>query len=128
MSDCSVYVERDGRWRLRCYVATDSTARLTEQVTLRRATTAADGAGGLTQAWSDLGTRWAHVELKRGRELERGDATRAQATYEIVLRRDATTAALSPTDRVVVRGDECEIVVVDAPPRSSWVRIEAVRL
>ena len=42
--------------------------RLTERITLQRATRTADGGGGTTQSWSTLATVWAEAKPRGGRE------------------------------------------------------------
>ena len=45
-----------------------------------------DGAGGLRRGWNELGTLWAQVEGRTGRERAVGDVTISSAAYRIIVR------------------------------------------
>jgi head-tail adaptor len=55
-----------------------------------------DGAGGLTTSWTALGTLWAEVDARSGREGRLGGAVVARASFRITVRGAAVGAASRP--------------------------------
>ena len=45
-----------------------------------------DGAGGFTQSWTALGTHWASVEARTGRERAQGGATVSSMSFRVIVR------------------------------------------
>lgn len=46
----------------------------------------ADGAGGFEVSWVPMGTLWADVRLRSGREVSRAGAALSRAAYRIIVR------------------------------------------
>ncbi len=59
---------------------------LNRALTLETATRVADGAGGFAESWQALGTLWAEVTPKSGREREREDVSAARTEFRITVR------------------------------------------
>ncbi|MFC6687789.1 head-tail adaptor protein [Jhaorihella thermophila] len=70
--------------------------RLNRALVLERPVRAPDGAGGFSEAWEALGTVWAEVTARTGRE--RGEAGMPVSTvvYRIVLRAAPVGASMRP--------------------------------
>ena len=45
-----------------------------------------DGAGGFIQVWTALGTLWAEIDARSGRETDRSGAPVSRASYRITVR------------------------------------------
>lgn len=45
-----------------------------------------DGAGGFSEGWTTLGTLWAEVTARTGREAAQGGAAVSRVSYKIVVR------------------------------------------
>ena len=45
-----------------------------------------DGAGGFSEGWTTLGTLWAEVTARSGREAAQGGAAVSRVSYKIVVR------------------------------------------
>lgn len=76
---------------------------MTERVSVERATTTADGAGGQDVTWAAVYPRglWAKVQSVRGREEERLGRLSTVETYLIMVRFGVD---VETTDRIVWRG------------------------
>ncbi|MCM2561034.1 head-tail adaptor protein [Lutimaribacter sp. EGI FJ00015] len=59
---------------------------LTRALTLETPVEAPDGAGGLTRSWVGLGTLWAEVVARTGREREGDGAQMSLTGYRITVR------------------------------------------
>ncbi len=59
---------------------------LNRQLVLESAQRAADGAGGFTETWVALGTLWAEVEARTGRERTGAEVTISTMRYRITVR------------------------------------------
>jgi SPP1 family predicted phage head-tail adaptor len=59
---------------------------LNRRLVLEEETRAPDGAGGWTRGWTALGTHWAAVEARSGREVERGEREGSRISHRILLR------------------------------------------
>ena len=70
--------------------------QLDELLIIERATESRDDEGGVTEAWTSQGTRWAHVEDLFGRELERARLIESTTTHRVTIR---TFDDLNPGDR-----------------------------
>lgn len=60
--------------------------RLTRQLVLETPQKAADGAGGFTESWAALGSLWAHLEARTGRETSGAAMPLSLLRYRITLR------------------------------------------
>jgi head-tail adaptor len=63
------------------------TPKLTRRLTLEERVQVPDGAGGFVQSWQELGTLWASVEHRTGREIQTRPAISVSLTpYRIIVR------------------------------------------
>ncbi|MCZ7675990.1 MAG: head-tail adaptor protein [Roseovarius sp.] len=70
--------------------------RLNRRLVLERAVRVPDGAGGFAEAWAEVGTLWADIRARTGRERA-GEAVGLSATgYRIVVRAAAHGAPSRP--------------------------------
>ncbi|MEO0390414.1 MAG: head-tail adaptor protein [Pseudomonadota bacterium] len=60
--------------------------RLTHRLTLETPGHVSDGAGGYAQTWTPLGTLWAELALRSGRERTDGGAPLSTQGYRITVR------------------------------------------
>ena len=60
--------------------------RLNRKLVLEAPVQAADGAGGFTNGWAALGTLWANVAARTGREAAGVAAPLSRVAYRIVVR------------------------------------------
>jgi head-tail adaptor len=60
--------------------------RLNRKLVLEAALRLPDGAGGVTQSWEALGTLWAEVSARAGREAEAEGVNVARVGYRITVR------------------------------------------
>lgn len=96
---------------------------LRERITIERAATADDGAGGETVSWSSYATIWAKVQPVRGREEVRLGRLSSVETYLVVIRHRTD---LSELDRVVWRGKTLNIrTMQDRDMDRAFLTIEA---
>lgn len=93
--------------------------QLTKRVILRRVkdspTKNSDGAIDYSIAsgnWENIGERWAKFQTGGGRESFQAEQIEAGITHTITMRRDSVTAALTPMDRLQLRGRWFGIVSV----------------
>ncbi len=56
-----------------------------------------DGAGGYIETWTDLGTLWASITLRSGRETTGEDTSLSRTAFRIVLRSAPIGAPSRPT-------------------------------
>lgn len=70
--------------------------RLLRRLVLEAPERLPDGAGGFTVTWTALGTLWADVTARVGREDLLGGATRPRVRYRIVVRGAPIGAASRP--------------------------------
>lgn len=76
-----------------------------ERVTLqRKGTKALDEYGNTQEAYSDLGTRYAQVEERTGREQLDAGANSEIGSATIRMHRDSLTSTLKAGDRIYARG------------------------
>lgn len=59
---------------------------LNRPLVLEEAQRSPDGAGGYSESWTPLGTLWAQVEARSGRELQSGGASLSRTGYRIIVR------------------------------------------
>lgn len=77
---------------------------LNKRATFQRFTETADGAGGVTVAWSDFATVWAQYSPERAREkIQQGRIADNQAGA-LRVRSSTTTRQVDPTFRVMLDG------------------------
>ena len=60
--------------------------RLTRHLVLETPQRVSDGAGGFTESWAALGTLWAHLEARTGRETSGAAMAVSLARYRVTLR------------------------------------------
>ncbi|WP_299962040.1 head-tail adaptor protein [uncultured Roseobacter sp.] len=63
-----------------------STPHLNRKLVLEAPQRLSDGAGGYIESWQALGTVWARVDARTGRETARGDAPVSTLSYRIIVR------------------------------------------
>ena len=63
-----------------------SAPRLNRAMVLETASEMSDGAGGFTETWAALGTLWAEVKPRTGREREREAVSASRMDYRITVR------------------------------------------
>lgn len=63
-----------------------SPGRLRQRITIRRDVRSPNGKGGFTTAWQDVGTVWAEVIGRTGREATIGEAIQGISVYQITIR------------------------------------------
>ena len=83
--------------------------QMDQRITLQRYAETADGAGGVTQTWTDLADNpsvWASVKAKAGREAM--DAGRVNAAYVVVFT-IRNRSDLSEMDRILWNGEHYNI-------------------
>jgi SPP1 family predicted phage head-tail adaptor len=73
--------------------------QLRHKITVSRATTVSDNAGGFTSSWATYAQPWAFVEFLNGREAMLGHALEAIGNYRITIRYNAK---LQPTDQITL--------------------------
>ncbi len=71
--------------------------RLNRRLVLEGALRSPDGAGGFTETWSALGTLWAEVNARTGRERVEAGMPISTASYRIVVRAAPVGAPSRPT-------------------------------
>ena len=62
------------------------TPLLTRKLALESPSSAPDGAGGLTVTWTELGTLWAEIVPRAGREVVSGDRETSVQRHRITVR------------------------------------------
>lgn len=94
---------------------------LTEQIIIRRASTASDGAGGKTVTWADYITGlWAKIDDISGRERNRTERYSANGVYQVWVR---APADIGVKDRVQWNGREFNIVeALPLPERHAFFK------
>lgn len=63
-----------------------NTPRLNRRLVLEAPERVSDGAGGYAEAWVSLGSVWAEVSARTGRETAQGGAPVSRMSYKIVVR------------------------------------------
>jgi head-tail adaptor len=63
-----------------------SAPQLTQLLVLEQATRVADGAGGFTSTWAEVGTHWAEITSGAGRITAGEEVFLSQVPYRITLR------------------------------------------
>lgn len=95
--------------------------QLNKRITLQQKTTAGDGAGGVTETWSDVATVWAAVEPLNGPERYQAQKLQTIITHKVTIR---YRVGVSPKMRVVYSGRILEIVeVIDPNERHEQLRL-----
>lgn len=73
-----------------------SSVQLSRQLVLEEPMRVADGLGGFTQEWQALGTHWAQVTARTGRESGIAGGVTSRMGYKIVVRAAPWGAAKRP--------------------------------
>lgn len=63
-----------------------SAPNLNRQLVLEERSQMADGAGGFIDSWNALGTLWADVQLRSGRDMSGQDGAMGLMSYRIIVR------------------------------------------
>lgn len=96
---------------------------LREPVTVQRKTRTADGAGGYTEAWSDVLSTRAHVSATSGTERWRSDRTEATTAFKVVMR---YASNITEADCIVIRNRRHGIRFIDnIELKNRWLKIDA---
>lgn len=96
-----------------------------QRVTLQRKATTADGIGGQTEAWAGIGTVWAKVTPRIGREAMEGGRMNASAMATFTIR---YRADLTELDRLIWRGEAWNIRrIMRVSGRGLWLDVDAER-
>jgi SPP1 family predicted phage head-tail adaptor len=79
-----------------------SAPQLNRRMALERAVQAADGAGGYATAWAELGSLWAALTPRSGREANVAGASLSRMSWRITLRAapEGSEARVRPGDRL----------------------------
>lgn len=70
--------------------------RLNRQLVLEMPARVADGAGGFTESWTPLGTLWANITARSGREKAGIVAPLSLVTTKIIVRAAPTSSGARP--------------------------------
>lgn len=104
-----------------------SAGMLQSRIVIRRKTRTPDGAGGVTETWSDIGTPWAYWTKPSGREVWGADRTMPMASVKAVIRfrGDANgNPFYTAADRVEYRGRQYAVISArDADDRQEWIEL-----
>ncbi|WP_422050093.1 head-tail adaptor protein [Shimia sp.] len=90
---------------------------LSRKLVLERPLAAPDGAGGFARTWEALGTVWADVRLRSGRERDGGDMSLSSVRYKITLRGAPVGSQMRPTPDCRFR-DGARIFTIEAVAES----------
>lgn len=102
-----------------------SAGKRDQRVLFQRLEQTSDGGGGWITSWEALFSRWAEVRPLTGRERDQAQQTEAPRNYRITVPRDAGTAGLLASDRVVWLGKVMQIrFIADAGPRPMEMMID----
>ncbi len=70
--------------------------KLTRSLVLEEAVRLPDGAGGYTENWTQLGTLWAELQMRNGRETSGEGGAMSLTGYRVVIRSAAFGAPSRP--------------------------------
>ncbi|SMP11406.1 head-tail adaptor protein [Shimia sagamensis] len=90
-----------------------SAVTLSRRLLLERPLAAPDGAGGFAHTWETLGSVWAEVVARSGRNVDGGAMTLSAARYRITLRGAPVGAERRPTPACRFREGE-RVFAIDA--------------
>lgn len=91
--------------------------RLSRRLTLEAPQYAPDGAGGFVTVWNPLGTVWAELRPRAGRELEQGGASVSRVSYRITVRATPPGSPQRPEPKARYR-DGARVFVIRAVTES----------
>ena len=101
--------------------------KLRHRVTLQRLTGDRGPAGGVNDAWADIGIRWASVRPLTGREWTAAAAANTQVSHDVMLRHDSLTTTLTPRDRLIFESRIFDIqAAIDVEERGREIRLMCV--
>lgn len=84
---------------------------LNRRLVLEQAARAPDGAGGFARDWTPLGSLWASVSARTGRERARDGAVLSSVRYRIVVRAAPVGSAMRPRpDQRFREGDRVFVI------------------
>ena len=75
--------------------------RLDQRVTVQRVTRTENSMNEPEESWAAVGTRWANIEGRGGREMQRANQTAPSATHLVTKRGDSVTKEITTDDRLV---------------------------
>ncbi len=87
--------------------------RLNRKLALEAPARVSDGAGGFTETWSALGTLWADVQSRSGRERAEAGMALASTSFWVVVRAAPVGSAMRPAPEQRFR-DGARIYVIRA--------------
>lgn len=76
--------------------------RKRSRVVFQRRGTGTDSYGAPVETWTPLHTCWASITPLRGRDFLAAQQVQAEVTHRIFVNYNATTAGITPKDRVVL--------------------------
>ncbi|SLN59771.1 Phage head-tail joining protein [Pseudooctadecabacter jejudonensis] len=86
--------------------------RLNRQLLLESPARVPDGAGGFTQSWMPMGSLWAEVTARTGREAAGVAAPMSRIAYKIIVRAAPVGAQSRPKpDQRFVEGDRVFLIL-----------------
>ena len=101
--------------------------RLRHRVTIERLTGERGDAGGISDEWQVIGTRWASVKPLTGREWGQAAAANTRISQHLLTgmtRADTLTTTLTPRDRLRFKGRTLDIqAVMNTDERGQEMRI-----
>lgn len=80
------------------------------RITIQRITSTTDPLGGETKEWADLASCYAAITFGTGKERRQAAQETASAPATFHIRRNSTTATLTPADRVSFDGSDWDII------------------
>lgn len=87
--------------------------RLNRKLVLEESLRTSDGSGGFSETWQALGTIWAQITARSGRETVQSDAPMSSVSYRIIVRAAPFGAPNRPRPEQRFR-DGQQIFVIDA--------------
>lgn len=104
-----------------------TSAMLNRQITIQQRAETADGAGGVTEAWSTLATVWAWVKPVSARERAYAGRIEAQVDFKAIIRFSGdgdSNPAYTADHRVIYQAKTYGIeYVTDVDGKRAWLEI-----
>lgn len=80
------------------------------RISIEANTPTTDGSGQVQKSWAELFKRWGKVVPVNGEESFKGHQLQAGVTHLVYLPSDSGTRAITPENRIVLRGKTIEIM------------------